>query len=836
MSQEESSCLLPNNGETSSLTSGKVKKYGTTQGNGVSVASVGTIGPSPIPPIPDEQINVDYCMKRFCQVILGFIAAVLALTYFSESLDVSNSFPAISVANNSGVADIYDHSIGFRSIRHPLRRSDSWGSIHDSYPTGAFWTNLAIESPADQDSLAAAVYPYDVKCKKAGLGVSYSASRRFVRSSSIADMYMDDLVISSQVLGVAAEVISGEYNVGRKYVDRYDNASVTMAFELTETNSVSTTSNRNFSDSSSGESAFHAHLVKGSPFVTTTWDICGGLNPSQTNLRRGLIGDGDIKNPSASNKHRYISPVITSEYSMQSMEPFDPPLQIGREKEQGKTGSTDSSDKFYVVHLNNYQQWLVYTNGFEGVLLLNQSLNTIYMAASHGSLCSSKSPPVIRVAMLPLRNPLAAAAVLAKYAQVYPVAVDMSIDIDAHTTSPSGKGSRKGKLQFNFRTHGGTDADPLLMLALPHHVPLMKTYELAHAHDAQGVRFLSDSVYTPFVFCIKGPMRPVVGRTWVLEYDVAGLQWYYGNQELDNDSEFAADEPLVHGLDLQMQPRSKLLSLEELIPIHTALLRDFREAKMGLEQSSPSPAHASLFDPYEFGKRAGKVARLVLIGDEVLEQYRMRGLQGRDDHDDDDDHHPNSRAIKSMGVGVIRDLQAEAVASLRVSLIPWLTVRSGEASTLDTDVGADSVQGRVPRDPGDVLLYDEVYGGLVPRQGLLSYMADFGAGYYSDHHFHYGYFLFALAVLAKNDESFLREYGDASDMILWDICNLESSSSGDKSGGDSQESTQYRFPYIRHKDFFDGHSWASGGLLQQANGKGQESSSEVCHVLLMRVK
>ena len=31
----------------------------------------------------------------------------------------------------------------------------------------------------------------------------------------------------------------------------------------------------------------------------------------------------------------------------------------------------------------------------------------------------------------------------------------------------------------------------------------------------------------------------------------------------------------------------------------------------------------------------------------------------------------------------------------------------------------------------------------------------------------------------------------------------------------------------RHKDYFDGHSWASG-LWQQGNGKGQESSSEVC--------
>ncbi|PIY83894.1 MAG: hypothetical protein COY78_00620, partial [Candidatus Omnitrophica bacterium CG_4_10_14_0_8_um_filter_44_12] len=49
---------------------------------------------------------------------------------------------------------------------------------------------------------------------------------------------------------------------------------------------------------------------------------------------------------------------------------------------------------------------------------------------------------------------------------------------------------------------------------------------------------------------------------------------------------------------------------------------------------------------------------------------------------------------------------------------------------------------------------------------------------------------------------------------MLDICNIEPSTG------------TYKFPFVRHKDFFDGHSWASGGLLPQANGKGQESSSE----------
>jgi endo-1,3(4)-beta-glucanase len=58
-------------------------------------------------------------------------------------------------------------------------------------------------------------------------------------------------------------------------------------------------------------------------------------------------------------------------------------------------------------------------------------------------------------------------------------------------------------------------------------------------------------------------------------------------------------------------------------------------------------------------------------------------------------------------------------------------------------------------------------------------------------------------------------YWDANkipmETLIRDICNPEPNDPD--------------FPFARHKDFFDGHSWASG-LFQQANGKGQESSSE----------
>jgi endo-1,3(4)-beta-glucanase len=111
----------------------------------------------------------------------------------------------------------------------------------------------------------------------------------------------------------------------------------------------------------------------------------------------------------------------------------------------------------------------------------------------------------------------------------------------------------------------------------------------------------------------------------------------------------------------------------------------------------------------------------------------------------------------------------------------------------------------------DHLKYDTTYGGLVPSIGLGNKYEDYGAGWYSDHHFHYGYFIYAAAVLAKLDPKFVDTHRAEIETFIRDIHTVDSS---DK-----------EFPVVRHKDFFDGHSWASG-LYPQANGKGQESSSE----------
>ena len=55
------------------------------------------------------------------------------------------------------------------------------------------------------------------------------------------------------------------------------------------------------------------------------------------------------------------------------------------------------------------------------------------------------------------------------------------------------------------------------------------------------------------------------------------------------------------------------------------------------------------------------------------------------------------------------------------------------------------------------LVYDAVFGGLVSSAGYTNPGADFGNTMYNDHHFHYGYFVYAASVIAYLDPSWLNQ-------------------------------------------------------------------------------
>lgn len=93
---------------------------------------------------------------------------------------------------------------------------------------------------------------------------------------------------------------------------------------------------------------------------------------------------------------------------------------------------------------------------------------------------------------------------------------------------------------------------------------------------------------------------------------------------------------------------------------------------------------------------------------------------------------------------------------------------------------------------------------------------NFGAGFYNDHHFHFGYHIYAAAVLSRFDYVWAKKYYEHVLLFVRDIAN-------------PSPQDPY-FPTWRHKDWYLGFSWASGIVttrgLPYPNGRNQESVSE----------
>jgi endoglucanase Acf2 len=116
-------------------------------------------------------------------------------------------------------------------------------------------------------------------------------------------------------------------------------------------------------------------------------------------------------------------------------------------------------------------------------------------------------------------------------------------------------------------------------------------------------------------------------------------------------------------------------------------------------------------------------------------------------------------------------------------------------------------------EPHRIVYYDRTWGtvNLYPTQ--------FGADtVLNDHHFHYGYWVFAAAVLALEDPDWAGpgRMGRMIEALIRDYANWE------------RDGTQ-AFPFLRTFDPYAGHSWASGNatdVFSYSPGNNQESSSE----------
>ncbi|KAI9839424.1 MAG: hypothetical protein M1837_002073 [Sclerophora amabilis] len=111
------------------------------------------------------------------------------------------------------------------------------------------------------------------------------------------------------------------------------------------------------------------------------------------------------------------------------------------------------------------------------------------------------------------------------------------------------------------------------------------------------------------------------------------------------------------------------------------------------------------------------------------------------------------------------------------------------------------------------LVYETAWGGVVSSASYQTNDAgaDFGNSYYNDHHFHFGYFVHAAAIIGYLDPSWLDANKEWVNMLVRDVAN--------PSGDDEF------FPVFRSFDWYHGHSWAKG-LFESGDSKDEESSSE----------
>ncbi len=151
------------------------------------------------------------------------------------------------------------------------------------------------------------------------------------------------------------------------------------------------------------------------------------------------------------------------------------------------------------------------------------------------------------------------------------------------------------------------------------------------------------------------------------------------------------------------------------------------------------------------------------------------------------------------GKALARDAQLYLIAK---------QIGAPEAAALKTKVTDQLVKWTSPTGCANASEFCFTYDST--NKGIVGKTPSFGSDEFNDHHFHYGYFLYAAGVLAGDDPSLVDKIGPVMNLLAADIASSTPSAS---------------FPVRRNFDSYVGHSWASG-TSPFADGNNQESSSE----------
>jgi len=702
------------------------------------------------------------------------------------------------------------------------------------FPTGAFWTNLILlpqkptqarpQQSKNQYSYPIVAYPYSYQWSSLGkLQASYSASRRVMKVNSIQDAFAPDITLGSKE------------DINTRHVVQFDSLSVTLGFYSSDTKQGRSSSDGNW----------ETYIVQGSPYITAKYS---GLTPELT----ALSDFNDISCPPTSQGESPSKWPKGGERKLQQQEhrlmtssSTSSEITPTAGKKLGICGiSTDSSKQKklitgvqFVATTKENLTWLIFASEpltFE----FNQG-------ARHVIQSREKYGGVIRLAVVPPPSTTTTKSAslgtistnsldgehlatssgvkrLIYHAGAYPVRGTVSWDFRSGHRSPlassastSSKSHRRtsssqhamrhritaetappenniGRITFSFDTIHMTSASPstdvpLLMLALPHHAASITTaQELLLHQEAFDLDYLS----------IKGRMVPVVGSTWSYEEELTFMG--FGDQSLTTRTiAQTSSTSLAGGTEATIHESTAISTLDQ--SVRDLLLQTVAsDFKINLPDVSTGA--------YGFGKQIARMAQLAHIAD-VVDAANVKEVDVSVDMIKNTTKNtsqvnpgsPSSKpvtsntATSSTGSGTAR----RGYALLEKYLTMWLAGDGNDKR----------------------LVYDAQLGGILSTEGTEDINADFGNARYNDHHFHYGYILYASAILGRANPKFISQYGPFVDALFYDVAH----NNADPKPGNGQ--IEIFFPLARHKSWYDGHSFASG-LFPFANGKSQESSSE----------
>ncbi|KAL7441785.1 hypothetical protein ACHAXH_008769 [Discostella pseudostelligera] len=683
------------------------------------------------------------------------------------------------------------------------------------FPTGAFWTNLVLlplneqtkqqrpsstqhdETPPllqkkqNQYSYPIVAYPYSFQWSPLGkLQASYSASRRVIQANSIQDAFAPDVTLGSTE------------EIHTRHVVRFDSLSVTLRFYSGDANAGS---------SSKGSGQWESYIVQGSPYITSKYS---GLSPELTALSDfddvscpPTIGDEVL--PDADDKKLGICAIVQESSSKQRKVVTG--VQFVVTTMEGLTWLVFASEPITLELNYDARRSISSRDKFDGVIRLalvppTTSASTT-MTSTSGGTNSKKVSDLERL----FRSP--GVKRLLYHAGAYPVSGTVSWDFrsgsrkplaSSHDANNSGKKIHRrisdqhverqltsaempkensiGRITFSYETIGMTSTTspatnvPLLTLALPHHAASITTAEEL---------LLQEDDFDLTYWSIKGQMVPVIGDSWAYEEELTFTAF--------------GDDPSLESSQLSVNNESKaILALDQ--SIRDLLLQTVLS---DLDVNLPDLSNGA----YGAGKQIARLAQLAHIA-QVVHAANVHVV----------DEEVNR--IMNNTVTQPKPLEAES------SLVPIENAASSVPTEKNKISSGTSRKAYALLEKyltlwlGDQkekrLVYDAQLGGILSTKGMEDVNADFGNSRYNDHHFHYGYVLFAAAILGRANPSFISLYGPYVDALFYDVAH---------NGAHTSSDSDIFFPLARHKSWFDGHSFASG-LFPFANGKSQESSSE----------